>query len=392
MAATEAITSYDGIFKGMYDANLRSLFVKFKGQIAEGKWAAGKETLSQAISEAYDKPNDLKTLKLIESEVARYDKYHIRGGEPALEANWDEIKNRPIARLDESLFELPQSIFFLNVAVPGYPSPVRLVGRKLLSDLWIKDKIPEIHCSFISADMILGLYVDQRVTESKVVVHYYPFENAEKLLLMKNVVDSEGKSAELIFPFSLLRESSRKELCSPPEGWIVDDAFDVMLGCGEERIREYTIYFMKSVNTTTATLYDPACSTGVYLSTLKKAFPNSFTIGQDLSEQMVGFSRQRVDEVHCGNAMEPKIKAGTADFVYIRFLNSEVVTSAEAEDLMLAVLPTVKKSGYFIVFGHTPVLLSSANFQALDGFRLVQSVGVARDKSGIFQYYILQRV
>ena len=100
------------------------------------------------------------------------------------------------------------------------------------------------------------------------------------------------KSAELIFPFSLLRESSRKELCSPPEGWIVDDAFDVMLGCGEERIREYTIYFMKSVNTTTATLYDPACSTGVYLSTLKKAFPNSFTIGQDLSEQMVGFSRE----------------------------------------------------------------------------------------------------
>ncbi|KAK3092969.1 hypothetical protein FSP39_009506 [Pinctada imbricata] len=239
--------------------------------------------------------------------------------------------------------------------------------------------------------MILGLFVDQRVTESKVILHYYPFENAEKLLLMKNVIESDGKTGELVFPYSLLRESSGKELCSPPEGWIVDDAFDVMLGCGEERIRQFTIQFMKSVNISKATLYDPACSTGVYLSTLKNAFPDAYTVGQDLSQQMADMSRERVDKVYCGNAMEPKISQGTADFVYVRFLNSEVVTSAEAEELLSALLPTVKKDGYIIIFGHTPVLLSSANFLALKDFNLIQSLGVAVDKTGIFQYYILQR-
>ena len=59
-----------------------------------------------------------------------------------------------------------------------------------MSDFWIQNKIPELYCSFISADMLLGLFVDQRVTEDKVIVHYYPFDNSEKLYLMAQVMDS----------------------------------------------------------------------------------------------------------------------------------------------------------------------------------------------------------
>jgi isonocardicin synthase len=164
-----------------------------------------------------------------------------------------------------------------------------------------------------------------------------------------------------------------------------------MLGCGEERIRAYSIQFLRSVGLDKPILYDPACSTGVFLSTLQQAIPGSYTIGQDLSQQMANFAKDRVDEAHCANALDPKIKLGTADAVYIRFLNSEVIKTCEAEELLSALLPTVKKGGYIITFGHTPVLLSSSNFRQLSGFQFKQSVGVAVDKCGIFQYYAIQK-
>lgn len=90
--------------------------------------------------------------------------------------------------------------------------------------------------------------------------------------------------------------------------------------------------------------------------------------------------------------MEPKIEAGSADFCFVRFLNSEVVKSSEAEALLTALLPTVKKGGYVIIFGHTPVLLSSANYRALPEFEVIQCIASAVDNSGIFQYYVLKKV
>ncbi|XP_062595048.1 isonocardicin synthase-like [Saccostrea cucullata] len=174
--------------------------------------------------------------------------------------------------------------------------------------------------------MLLGLFVDQRITDNKVIVHFCPFEKSEKLYFMN-------------------QQSSHEELCSPPQGWEIDDAFDLMLSCGEERIRDYTIKFMASAYVKKTRLYDPACSTGVFLSTLKKVFPDSYTIGQDLNRLMTEIYRQRVDEVHCGNAMERKIEPGTAYYCFVRFQNSEVLKSTEAEDLLSALLPTVKKGG-----------------------------------------------
>ncbi|KAL3872967.1 hypothetical protein ACJMK2_036135 [Sinanodonta woodiana] len=391
-AITEAIVSYDGIFKGMYDESLRKLFHEGRKLLSVGEWKQGKATFSQALENAASVEKDRKTLTLILSEINRYEKYKIHPGTETVETiSWETVTSRKLCRLDESIFELPQSIFFLDIGKPGQLNHVRLLGRKILSDLWIKFKIPEIHCSFVTADMILGVYQDERVSESNVTVFYNPMTNPEKLYIMDKIRKSNGNEAELIFPFSLLRETTRKEHCSPPEGWIIDDAFAIMLGCGEDRIRQYTIEFLKSTNLSKPKLYDPACSTGVFLSTLKKAFPDSYTIGQDLSAQMAAISRERVDEVHCGNAMNPLIEAGTADAVFIRFLNSEVVKTKEAEELLQALLLTVKNGGYIVTFGHTPVLLSSSNFKMLEDFEYKQSVGVAVEESGIFQYYVIQK-
>lgn len=388
---TEAIQSYDGIFKGMYDVNLKQKFLSIRELLSEGKFQQGKALLEEALAEAADHNSDRNTLELLKSELERYMIYKITSDNAISdEVYWTDVQRRNPERLSEKLWSVPQSIFFLtfNVGETGY----RLIGRKFLSDLWIKNSIPEIHCSFISSGMILGIFSDQRITEDSVHVFYYPLRNGEKLRIMKEITEHKFGNVELVYPFSLLRESTRNELCSPAEGWVVDDAFDVMLGCGEERIRAYTIDFLKSLNSKNQVLYDPACSTGVFLSTLKTAFPDSITIGQDLSKQMVGFAKTRVDIVHWGNAMEPKVSPGSSDVVFIRFLNSEVVTSADAEQLLEALLPTVREGGCMVIFGHTPVLLSRANFSSIEKFVLKQSVGVAVDKTGIFQYYVLQRL
>lgn len=389
---TDAITSYDGIFKGIHDADIRVDFLQFRKLLQSGNWNGGLQLLQDALKKAAAHPFDKKCLELILSEMKRYENKKIH---QAVTSNnvivWQDVVNRDLERLDEQFCDFPQSVFFLDIGRPGISGSRRLVGRKILSDYWIAGKIPELHCSLVSADMVLGLFCDERITESEVQVNYYPLNNHEKLKLMSDIISGDLSDVEIICPFPLLRETTRKELCSPPEGWIVDDTYDVMLSCGEERIRQYTIAFLDSVTMTAGRLYDPACSTGIFLSTLKKAFPESYTIGQDLSQQMADFSRERVDEVYCGNAMTPKIQTGTADACFVRFLNSEVVTSADAEALLQALLPTVREKGYIVTFGHTPVLLSSSNFRRLPNFTLLQSVGVATDKAGVFQYYVIQR-
>ena len=391
---TNAITSYDGIFKGMHDDGIRKQFFQIRGFLSKGDFAGAKDLLKQTLVDAEKHDMDRRSLKIIQSEIDRYVEYRIKDGIVATSAvPWTAVTERPLKRLEEKFCDLPQSVFYLNIGKPGTPGFRQLLGRKLLSDFWIAGKIPELHCSLISAGMILGVYVDQRITEDQVTVHYHALEDGEKMNVMEHIMNSDPKvtCAEVIFPFPLLRESTRKELCSPPDGWEIDEAFDVMLGCGEERIREYTVHFLKSVGFSTGRLYDPACSTGVFLSSLKKAFPESYTIGQDLSQPMANVSKARVDEVHCGNAMTPLIALGTGGVVFNRFLNSEVVKSVEAEQLLDALLPTVQQDGFMITFGHTPVLLSSANFRSLPGFKCVQSIGVAPDRAGVFQYYVIKR-
>lgn len=390
---TQAIVNYDGIFKGMYDEKLKVMFQEGRRHLAAGDWKQAKTVFSRALDDAKDLPMDKKILNVIMKELDRVEKSRI---DPSVKAattvDWQSVAKRPIERLDESLFELPQGVFLLNIEIPGTHVQLRLVGRKLLSDLWISFKIPELFCSFVRADMILGLFVDLRLSDSVITVYYNALDQSEKLKIMQDILDNNGRSTEIVHPFPIMRESTRQEWGSPPEGWVVDDAYDAMLGCGEERIRAYSIQYLEESGLKTPILYDPACSTGVFLSTMQKALPGSYTIGQDLSQQMANFAKDRVDEAHCANALDPKIKLGTADACYVRFLNSEVIRTCEAEELLSALLPTVKKGGFIITFGHTPVLLSSSNLRRLEGFKLLRSVGVAVDGSGIFQYYVLQRI
>ena len=69
-------------------------------------------------------------------------------------------------------------------------------------------------------------------------------------------------------------------------------------------------------------IYDPACSTGEFLEDFKKKFPESYTIGHDLSQEMVNYAKDFVDEACCCNAIDSPLKEKSVDLMFLRFLNS----------------------------------------------------------------------
>ena len=77
-------------------------------------------------------------------------------------------------------------------------------------------------------------------------------------------------------------------------------------------------------------VYDPACSTGEFLSDYKNSFPKSHTIGHDLSQEMIDYAKDYVDESFCCNAFDSPLKDNSVDLMFLRFLNSEVVNTQMA--------------------------------------------------------------
>ena len=63
------------------------------------------------------------------------------------------------------------------------------MGRKTLSDLWVGNLIPEIFCSVVRPDMLLGELVDFRVTDKSYIVFYRAFTAEVRVLIVVTVVN-----------------------------------------------------------------------------------------------------------------------------------------------------------------------------------------------------------
>lgn len=396
-AVTAAIDHYYGIFKFVHCAAAKSSFLQARKFVSEADDVKAIEKFQECLK-LCDNNTDKKTVSLV---IEEYNKF-LSNNKRKLEAqmndpfiDWAKIVKRNVCKFEERHDHLPQGIFLMKLQVQDCFKEMVVLGRKTISELWRQNLIPEIFCSQIREDMLLGVLGDWRVSDEKIIAYYHPFDTTDKRVVFSSAVSGLIKDAtyvDIVYPFPLLPLQARKELTSPAEGWDVDETFDQNLSHGEAHIREWTIEILHQLRITEKhTLYDPACSTGVFLNSLKECFPKCKTIGQDLSEKMCNVAKTRVDEVYCGNAMSPKIPTGTADCVVVRFLNSEVVTTQEASALLRALLPTVIKGGILIAFGHTPVLLSGDDFRNIAGFKLIRTVGVTKDSKCMFQYYIIRR-
>jgi isonocardicin synthase len=280
----------------------------------------------------------------------------------------------------ESWSHFPQNIFIFNT------NGQECWGRKLISKRHKSGDLMEMHCSLIEPFMVLGRYNGFCTTESGVFIYYDPTDR------IKDFQEVNEYDDYIDFPFSYLDSRNKQERASPKTGWQLTKYRKENLTEGEKHIREHAIEHIKSLDfKQEVVVFDPACSTGVFLEAIKQKFPNFKTIGQDLNPDMIKEASKKIDTAFCGCASNPFVPPSSCDLVYIRFLNSEVVNRQFSQDILPTILERVKVGGYAIILGHTPVLLPRVLLKKLKKFKQESSIAFLPDKSAMFQYYVLKR-
>ncbi len=298
--------------------------------------------------------------------------------------NCKNILSRNITVFEDYDYNLPQNIFVIS----SYKGK-KIVGRKIRSVLRMENKINAINCSMITAPMLLGFLKERTKKGRKIIIKYFPFTNQEKKYIFEDLKDD--RLYDIYYPYKYRDFNSNKEEKSPETGWTFDPKKKEYLGYGEVHFRTFTSYFFANQDMNNKVIYDPACSTGEFLEDFKKKFPESYTIGHDLSQEMVNYAKDFVDEACCCNAIDSPLKEKSVDLMFLRFLNSEVVTTNDAYKIFKILISKVKKHGIIVCFGHTPVLITKKWFMK-NNLRPIICNGYDAYRDAIFQYYVFEVV
>jgi hypothetical protein len=212
----------------------------------------------------------------------------------------------------------PQSIFQIN-----YKGKT-LVGKKHISDLVIKDGLPGFFCSNISENMILGYLEGVQISQNGILIFFNSISQEEKKNIFMDLIND--RKVDIVYPYAQLLSGKKLERTTKSsiffhEKYVVDKKMASSLSLGEKNIREYTISILKQLgNLSRKKVFDPACSTGEFLHTIKSNFFECYTIGQDLNPQMVNYAKDKLDEVYLGDSINNYIPEESVDFVFLGFL------------------------------------------------------------------------
>lgn len=337
---------------------------------------------------SYKNETKLSFEQMLEIEKNIYDNEIYTGNPTNVICNVETVLKRKVCRFSDKEYNMPQNIFLIK----GFDGHI-IVGRKLRSVLHIENKINAINCSMITSDMLIGILYNKGQIDRDVWVEYFPFHKEEKKSIFDKIkLDNQ---IEIIYPFIYRDFYTGLEEVTSKDGWDIFPEKVKYLGYGEEHLRDYSIkvidqYISSNKDKKNIIMFDPACSTGQFLYSVKKVYPQIKTIGQDLSIQMVNYARKYVDEIYYGDSITTTIKDKSIDIIVFRFLNSEVVSQAYAKKLFKVLIKKISDNGIAILIGHTPILLNSTDFN-LEGYDIVQSCGYSEYRDSIFQYYILKR-
>ncbi|MGI6679935.1 MAG: methyltransferase domain-containing protein [Bdellovibrionota bacterium] len=321
--------------------------------------------------------------KLIQVENKIYLTQQIKNYDIIKSIDIEDIKKRRTRSFYEKDFNIPQNIFLLT-SFRGYV----IFGRKIRSILNIEKKINAINCSMITASMLLGIFKEKYKINRTIKVSYYPLYDEEKIYIFNEI--KKDRNIDISFPYTYKNFYTNKEKICSESGWSFNYKKKKYLGYGEHHIRKFTIDFFKDYDfRLKKIIYDPACSTGEFLKNFKKNFPNSYTIGHDLSKEMINHAKNYVNEYFCCNALNSPLKPNSVDIMFLRFLNSEIVSTKMAYKIMRVLLKKIKIGGLIVCFGHTPVLLKKPWFKKLK-LKILNCNGYDKSRDAIFQYYVLQ--
>lgn len=322
--------------------------------------------------------------ELEKKEIEIYNEMYFNDEKVKMISNIDckNILARNTVIFEDYDYNLPQNLFIISL----YKGQ-KIIGRKMRSVLRIENKINAINCSMITAPMLLGFLKKRIKNGRKIIIEYYPFTNEEKKYVFNDL--KNNRLYDIYYPYKYRDFHTNKEEHSPNTGWSFNPEKKEYLGYGEVHFRKFTHNFFKNNNLNNKIIYDPACSTGEFLYNFKKNYPNSYTIGHDLSQEMINYAKDFVDEFCCCNALNSPLKKNSVDIMFLRFLNSEVVTTKDAYKIFKILLPKVKKKGIIVCFGHTPVLITKQWF-IKNKLKPIICNGYDVERNAIFQYYVFE--
>ena len=279
---------------------------------------------------------------------------------------------------------MPQTIFYI-VDTKGNI----IVGRKTLSQYFLNNELKSLNCSRITYNMILGVLYNVDYRNRKINLMYYPFTQDEKKFVFENIRKNK-KNFFIDYPFRFRYFNTNEEQTSDNLNWDVDEKLAKYLSIGESHIRNFAKENLMQNNINPKVIYDPACSTGEFLKDLKEIFPDSTTIGHDLNESMVKYSKKNVDKSFCCDANNSPIMDKSVDLLVLRFLNGGVVDSVSAKKLFDKLIKKVVDDGYILCIGHTPILIPKTHFDE-QNLSLIDTIGYDEKSDSIFQYYLAKK-
>ena len=241
--------------------------------------------------------------------------------------------------------------------------------------------------SEVSEEMVLGILVKEYNLNSFNIFTYIK-KSKSSIKDLFNKIDYSC-SIDLYFPDPPLNNND--------ETFIVNDHYwqniassSKSLDKDEEHFRIFSIKALKKYILPNTVVYDPACSSGIFLSHISKNYPLCKCIGSDKSIKMINIAKNKIKHVFLNDANNLKTENLHCDVIICRFLNHEVITEEIAIKIMNKLLLILNSKGIIVIFGHTPVTFDVLKFADDKGLKVLNSIGKLY-KNNIFQYYIIMK-
>ncbi|WP_414170593.1 class I SAM-dependent methyltransferase [Streptoverticillium reticulum] len=240
--------------------------------------------------------------------------------------------------------------------------------------------------SVLRPEMLLGAYHDFQFGERGVAFECWPRPDADKREAFRCA--SGMPDSEITFPFPLLDDRWCEPTCST-EHWSANEGLADRLDEDEQHFRDISAKFLDGKVSSGDVIYDPACSTGTYIRELGKVFPQARCIGSDLAHGMTRRASAHGTSVFVADALLPPLADRSVHVLVIRFLNSEVLKSADTVGIFKSLCRTLAAGGYVLVFGHTPIVAPVRHLAQEAGMDVLTCTA-ARGDGELFQFYVLK--
>lgn len=173
-------------------------------------------------------------------------------------------------------------------------------------------------------------------------------ENAEAIVFIIRVPEDGWRTAlfdkenkvNIHFPYPPVYKNGNEMIC-PTTYWDNVSGTPSTLDDEEAHFREHSVNILKNIIFDGCLIYDPACSTGMFLSYIRNYYQSCCYFASDRSASMVEIAKKQLPNIFICDIMSPTTK-DRYDIIFCRFLNQEVIASTCA-GAILSTLFTILK-------------------------------------------------